>query len=159
MSIPDGPRRRRSPTRSELDAWRLFIETSEQVRNVVASRLQADSGLSQGDYAILLALTEHPESRLRSSQLAEDIGWERSRLSHHLGRMERRGLITREQAADDSRGAEIVLAAPGADSFRAATAPHLRAIQESFVSALPAEHLAAVQEAMLLLKAHIAVAD
>ncbi|MWV60320.1 MarR family winged helix-turn-helix transcriptional regulator [Rathayibacter sp. VKM Ac-2754] len=159
MAIPDDRRRRRSPTPSELAAWRLFIETSERVRGVVASRLQEDSGLSQGDYAVLLALTEHPEHRLRSSQLAEDIGWERSRLSHHLGRMERRGLLTREQASDDSRGAEVVLAAPGAEAFRSATAPHFRAVQETFVAGLSSDQLAAVQEAMLALRAHLASRD
>lgn len=155
--IPDNnPRGRRSLTSAELQAWRLFIETSEQVRNVVATRLQEESALSTGDYGVLLALSEHPERRLRSSQLADAIGWERSRLSHHLGRMERRDLVRREAVPGDSRGAEIVLTPVGAQLFRAASAPHLRAIQEVFVRALSPEQLSAVEDAMLSLSRRLA---
>lgn len=155
--IPEGrPSGRKSPTRAELQAWRAFVEISEQVRNVVAARLQEDSGLSTGDYTVLLALSEHPERRIRSSQLAEDVGWERSRLSHHLGRMERRGLIHREAVTGDSRGAEVVLTTVGAQLFRAASAPHLHAVQDVFVRALSASQLAAVEDAMRSLSAHLA---
>ena len=149
MTIPESePRRRKSPTSAELQAWRLIIETSEQVRNVVAARLQDESGLSTGDYSVLLALSEHPEKRIRSSQLADDIGWERSRLSHHLGRMERRGLIRRESVPGDSRGAEIVLTPIGAHLFRTGSAPHLHAVQDVFVRALSAEQLTSLEDAM-----------
>lgn len=160
MTIPtDGAGRRRSPSASELRAWRVFIETSEQVRNVVASRLHSESGLSSGDYSVLLALAEHPEKRIRSSQLADDIGWERSRLSHHLGRMERRSLVRREIAADDSRGSEIVLTTEGARIFRAGSAPHLHAVRDVFVRALSPQQLASLEETMLALRAHLAEQD
>ena len=153
-------RTRKSPTAKELRVWRAFIETSEQLKNVVAVQLQAESGLSTGDYAVLLALVEHPDRRMRSSQLADHISWERSRLSHHLGRMERRGLVTREAAANDSRGAEIVLTPVGAHLFRSASAPHMHTIHTAFVAALTTEQLDAVEDAMLALQAHLApVAD
>src|SRR2546430_1705026 len=84
-------RGRQLPTREQLEVWREFIETAEALRSELASRLQGESTLSLGDYAVLLALSEAPGGRKRSSDLAAHIGWERSRLSHHLGRMERRG--------------------------------------------------------------------
>jgi DNA-binding MarR family transcriptional regulator len=150
MRIADSPgeRRdaRRSPTKDELATWRDFVETSELVRGVIGSRLQAESGLSTGDYTVLLSLSEADGSRVRSSELANRIGWERSRLSHHLGRMEQRGLIRREDCATDSRGAEAVLTPAGADAFRRASAPHMHAIQELFASALSAGQLASLRE-------------
>jgi DNA-binding MarR family transcriptional regulator len=127
---------RRSPTASELATWRAFIETSERLRSAMSSRMQAESGLSTGDYSVLLSLTEAVDHRVRSSELASKVGWERSRLSHHLGRMEQRELIRREECASDNRGAEVVLTTAGADAFRRASAPHLHAIQELFVGAL-----------------------
>lgn len=156
MTIPEpGTSRRRTMTSDELRVWRRFLETSEQLRNVVTGRLQEESGLSSGDYGVLLALSEQPERRMRSSQLAEHIGWERSRLSHHLGRMERRGLVEREPVVGDSRGAVVALTADGAQLFRAASAPHLRVIHETFVRALSAEQLAALDDAMTALAAHL----
>lgn len=136
-------RRRVLPTTEELRVWRGFIETAEALRAELGSRLQAECSLSPGDYAVLLALSEADGRRLRSSQLAEDVGWERSRLSHHLGRMERRGLVRREECLTDNRGAEVVLTDEGGSAFRGATVPHLTAVRELFVDALTPAQLAA----------------
>ncbi|GAA2914368.1 MarR family transcriptional regulator [Actinoplanes cyaneus] len=146
---------RKLPTRDELRVWRDFVETTEALRGSLAGRLQGDTGLSTGDYTVLLALSEADGGRLRSSDLAVRIGWERSRLSHHLGRMERRGLIRREECATDSRGAEVVLTPEGNDAFRAATVPHLRAVRELFVDALTPAQLAAAGEIAAALREHL----
>jgi DNA-binding MarR family transcriptional regulator len=149
------PRKRRLPTRDELRVWREFLETGEVLRALLATRLQADTGLSPSDYAVLLALSEAEGNRARSSDLATLVGWERSRLSHHLGRMERRTLIRREECATDSRGAEIVLAPAGRRAFHAATVPHLTAVRELFVDALTPDQLAAAGEVAAALRSHL----
>ncbi|GIJ73662.1 MarR family winged helix-turn-helix transcriptional regulator [Virgisporangium ochraceum] len=149
------PRKRRLPTRDELRVWREFLETGEVLRALLATRLQADTGLSPSDYAVLLALSEAEGNRARSSDLATLVGWERSRLSHHLGRMERRTLIRREECASDSRGAEIVLAPAGRKAFHAATVPHLTAVRELFVDALTPDQLAAAGEVAAALRSHL----
>ncbi len=146
----------RSPTADELRAWRAFIETSEAARQLVELRLQEDSGLSQGDYAVMVALYDQPGHTMRPSQLAETISWERSRLSHHLGRMERRGLISRQAAAGDNRGAEVLLTAEGAHLYRKASSPHLHAIRDIFVTPLSAGQLSLLEDAMRCLAAHLA---
>lgn len=148
-------RPRKLPTRDELRTWRNFLETTEKLRTLVTSRLQHDTGLSPGDYAVLLALSEAEDNRLRSSELAAVVGWERSRLSHHLGRMERRGLIRREECATDSRGAHIVMAPDGSKAFHSATVPHLRTIRELFVDALTPDQLAAVDDITAALRRHL----
>ena len=153
--MPRSQSLRRSPTTDELAAWRAFIETSERMRGAIGSRLQGDSGLSTGDYAVLLSLSEAPDNRVRSSELAAAIGWERSRLSHHLGRMEQRRLIRRDDCLTDNRGAEAVLTPEGAAAFRRASPPHLHAIQELFVSALTPEQLEAVTEISRALANHL----
>jgi DNA-binding MarR family transcriptional regulator len=92
---------------------------------------------------------------MRSSELAAGIGWERSRHSHHLGRMEGRGLIRRDECVTDSRGAEVVLTPEGADAFRRASAPHLHAIRELFVDALTPAQLDAAGEIAIALRSHL----
>lgn len=146
---------RKLPTRDELHTWREFVETSQALSARLATRLQNDTGLSTGDYAVLLALSEADGNRLRSSALAARIDWERSRLSHHLGRMERRGLIRREETAGDTRGADVVLDPRGAEAFHAATVPHLRAVRELFVDALTPDQLAAAGAVAAALRAHL----
>jgi len=153
--VTDVQRPRRSPTSAELRTWREFIETVEALSWRLASRLQSESSLSQGDYQVLLALSEADGHRMRSSELAAVIGWERSRLSHHLGRMEKRGLVGRDPCAADGRGAEVVLAAHGSDCFRRATIPHLRAVRELFIDALTSEQLAAADDIAGTLRRHL----
>ena len=153
--MTDVQRPRRSPTSAELRTWREFIETVEALSWRLASRLQSESSLSQGDYQVLLALSEADGHRMRSSELAAVIGWERSRLSHHLGRMEKRGLVSRDPCAADGRGAEVVLAAHGSDCFRRATIPHLRAVRELFMDALTPEQLAATDDIVGTLRRHL----
>lgn len=142
MAESKGARRgRRLPTKAQLAVWRDYIETAEELKSRLASRMLSESTLSIGDYQVLLALSEAEAGRLRSSELAARVGWERSRLSHHLGRMERRGLVRREECAEDSRGAEIVATQAGSKAFRGASVPHLEAVQELFLSALSDDQL------------------
>ena len=158
--MPDPvPRARRSPTAHELAVWRDFIETTEVLRAQVAARMQRESGLSNGDYAVLLALSESPDMCLRSSLLALTIGWERSRLSHHLARMQQRGLIERRDTEGDNRGTEVALTRAGADAFRRASAPHLRDVRELFVDAFDADQLDRVAELTAVLRAHLGTED
>ncbi len=129
------------PTREELRIWRGYIETTEALRAHLARQMQSESGLSLGDYAVLLALKEAPDNRLRPSDLADKISWERSRLSHHLRRMEARQLIRRVECAEDNRGAEVVLTDTGKVAFRQSSFPHLREIQKVFVEAIAPDQL------------------
>ncbi|MEU5564372.1 MarR family winged helix-turn-helix transcriptional regulator [Micromonospora musae] len=155
-ATPERRKGRQLPTAEELRIWRDFIETTDVLRSRIASRLQSESSLSPGDYSVLLALSEAQQRQLRSSELATQIGWERSRLSHHLGRMERRGLISRQECATDPRGAEVHLTTAGAEAFRASTFPHLRAIREVFVDALTPDQLRAAGEIAEALRAQLA---
>ncbi|WP_030436914.1 MarR family winged helix-turn-helix transcriptional regulator [Actinoplanes subtropicus] len=146
---------RRRLTSAELAVWRSLFDTTAELRRRLAAQLAADSGLSPGDYAVLLALAEAAGRRLRSSELADAIDWERSRLSHHVGRMEKRGLIERVECATDSRGAEVVLTEDGARIFRNATAPHARAIKRHFGDALSPAQFDALDDILRALTTHL----
>jgi len=147
--------RRRLPTSEELAIWRAHLEAFETVRRRIEVRMHRDSQLSTGDYRVLLALSEAEGRTLRSSHLADHIGWERSRLSSHLGRMEGRGLIRREPCAEDARGQNVLLTETGARSFRDSTLPHLRAIKEVFLDAFTVDQLDGLGDAAAALREHL----
>ncbi|WP_265523189.1 MarR family winged helix-turn-helix transcriptional regulator [Oerskovia flava] len=147
--------RRRVPTRDELAIWRAHLETFEIVRARIEARLHQDSQLSSGDYRVLLALSEADGRALRSSALADLIGWERSRLSGQLGRMEKRGLVRREPCEEDARGSRVSLTDEGARAFGASTLPHFQAIKEVFVDAFTPEQLAHLGEAAAAMRRHL----
>lgn len=147
--------RRRMPTPEQLRIWRDYIETSDALRARLVSGLQRETPLSLGDYQVLLALTEAPGRTLRSSELATAIGWERSRLSHHLGRMEKRHLIARTPCADVAHGVDVTATESGREAFRAGSVPHLRAVRELFIDALTPEQLAHVADIAAALRRHL----
>jgi len=140
---------RRSPTSDQLRTWRAFVETTDALRSRLSARLQVESGLSSSDYVVLLALHDAEGRCLRSSALADAVGWERSRLSHQIGRMERRGLVARR----GGRAAGVALTDDGAATFRRASVAHLRLVRQLFVDALSDEQLAAAGEIAAALRA------
>jgi DNA-binding MarR family transcriptional regulator len=148
-------RRRSTPTADELAAWREYLEAGERLRRALAAGMTGESGISPADYEVLLALSEADGRRLRSSALAEKAGWERSRLSHHLARMERRGLIAREECLTDNRGAEVVITDEGLHVFRRSSAAHLALVRRLFVDALTPEQLASAQQVSAAIRTHL----
>src|SRR6185312_3475365 len=97
----------------EQRTWRAFVRLHKRLEAELNRRLQATANLSLADYEVLVALTDVPEGRLRPYEMQKTLDWEQSRLSHHLGRMQRRDLVRREECASDGRGAYVVLTDSG----------------------------------------------
>jgi DNA-binding MarR family transcriptional regulator len=77
-----------------------------------------------------------PDGLLRARDLGCDIGWDRSRLSHHLSRMEKRGLVIREECAEDARGLMVRLTKAGRRAIEGAAPAHVEAVQRYFFDQL-----------------------
>ena len=90
----------------------------------INSQLQRDSDLSLPDYHVLNALSSAPEHKMQVTDLAALIGWERSRLSHHLRRLSERGLTKRVQSTEDGRATDAVLTKKGLDAMVDAAPGH-----------------------------------
>lgn len=100
-------------TTQQQYVWDVCSLLSAQLPAAVNRRLQADVGLSLQDVDVMAALADSETGRLRVNDLATSLRWERSRLSHHVTRMQTRGLVTREECPDDGRGAFLVLTPAG----------------------------------------------
>src|ERR1700753_1331193 len=114
----------------EQRVWRTYLRMSSLLPAALNRQLQQDCGLTLPEYEVLVQLSEAPERRLRPFQVCEALNWEQSRLSHQLSRMEKRGLVAREECAADGRGAEVILRTDGADSIRSAAPGHVAAVRE-----------------------------
>jgi DNA-binding MarR family transcriptional regulator len=127
---------------SQQQAWRGYLQMQSRLSARLNRQLQTDSDLSLADFDVLVALTDQPEDRLRVSELARALQWEKSRLSHHVGRMERRGLVAREECAADGRGAFVVLTTEGRRTIEAAAPPHVAAVRRLVFDHLTPEQVA-----------------
>lgn len=113
----------------EARAWYGYRRMSLLLNAQVNKELAAHSGLSEPDYDVLSALTDSAHARIRIGDLAGHMLWSRSRLSHHVARMEARGLVTREGCGDDGRGAVVHLTAAGRGAIQAAAPGHVESVR------------------------------
>jgi DNA-binding MarR family transcriptional regulator len=124
----------------QQQVWRAWLRVGSRLPAALNRQLQRDSELSLQDFDVLVQLTDVDEGRVRVSALAAALGWERSRLSHHVTRMERRGLVAREECDDDGRGAFVVLTPAGRTAIERAAPGHVRTVRSLVFDALaPAE--------------------
>ncbi|MBB5790754.1 MarR family winged helix-turn-helix transcriptional regulator [Jiangella mangrovi] len=123
----------------EQSAWRAYLRMNTVLNAALARQLQSDSMLSMPDFEVLVHLTDADDARIRVSELARVMRWEKSRLSHHLSRMEKRGLVGREECASDGRGAFIVLTDQGRAAIEAAAPSHVDAVRRYFFDAVTSD--------------------
>lgn len=141
--------------RNELRTWLAYMRLQQRLGYEMNRQLQADSDLSRADYDVLNALSGVPDECMQVSALAAQIGWERSRLSHHARRMESRGLIHCSLATHDRRATEIRLTPDGRRAIVAAAPGHVDLVRRLFFGGLPKELLAPLCEALDAIYDHI----
>ncbi len=127
-------------TPEEQRAWRGFVRLHERLGGRLGRMLQSESNVSAADFAVLVHLTDSPEGRQRYQDLARALEWEKSRMSHHIARMAGRGMVVREECAEDGRGAYVVITDVGRAAIEAAAPRHVEAVRELFLDHVtPAE--------------------
>lgn len=126
--------------------WRQWLDVTARLPLALGRQLQKDSGLSLQDFAVLASLSEAADEELRVAALADVLQWERSRLSHHLGRMERRGLIKRRECPEDGRGALVALEPLGRRKTQEAAPGHARFVRRLLFGGLDPEGLRALDD-------------
>ena len=131
-------------------SWRSYLLGVARLTEALSRELDEDSGLSLSEYEILVRLSEAPERTARMSELASSLVHSRSRLTHTVSRLERRGLVERRSCADDRRGVNVAMTEAGHALLVAAAPGHVRTVREQLVDVLTPEQLTALGEAMAL---------
>ena len=125
-------------------AWRRYRRMRTLLDLQLVRDLNQDSGLSESDYDVLSTLSERQEGCWRARDLAAQLLWSTSRLAHHVGRMEQRGLVARQPCADDARGALISLTGQGWATLRDAAPRHVDSVRRHMIDLLTDDEIAAL---------------
>jgi DNA-binding MarR family transcriptional regulator len=86
----------------------------------------------------LVELSEAPDHRLRMTDLADATSQSRSRLSHQISRMEKRGLVRRDDCEGDKRGTFAVLTKAGIQAIERVAPYHVENVRRHFIDRLSA---------------------
>ncbi len=132
---------RRWLTPAEERAWRAYRRMRARLDLQLARDLATDTGLSEADYDVLSSVSEADGQRLRLKELADSMLWSQSRLSHHVARMQQRGLVVREECASDGRGAVVALTRTGWRTIRKAAPGHVESVRRHLIDLLSPEEV------------------
>ena len=133
-------------TPAEARAWRALQHLHTPLAAALNRQLLRDSALSSADYQVLVVLSETPSGVLRAGDLGRATGWEKSRLSHHLKRMESRRLVERQDCVTDGRGLMVAITEIGRRSIQDAAPGHVAAVRDYVIDVLTPEQLAVLAE-------------
>jgi DNA-binding MarR family transcriptional regulator len=125
----------------EERVWRGWLRLNAELSATLQRELQDDAGLSLQDYDVLVHLTDSPDGRIRVTDLARMLFWERSRVSHHVTRMQRRGLVDRVECPEDGRGAFIAVTPAGRTAIEQAAPGHVRGVRRLLFDGLTADEI------------------
>jgi DNA-binding MarR family transcriptional regulator len=131
---------------AEARAWRAVQAFGTPLAAALNRQLMADSALSSADYQVLVVLSETPGGALRAGELGRATGWEKSRLSHHIKRMETRRLVERQDCATDGRGLLVAISEHGRRAIQDAAPGHVDAVRKFVIDLLTPAQLSALAE-------------
>ena len=122
----------------ELDskAWRAFHKIGTSLLPHLGRQITNHSGISGAEYVVLVALSESSLPNMNLNRLARVLGWEISRMSHQVSRMEEAGLIKKSRNADDSRCFDVSITAKGRKIAEAAIPLQSKEINHCFSQVL-----------------------
>lgn len=126
--------------------WREFVTMHRHLARELDRQLQRDAGISQADFSVLARLSEAPDRKLRTGELAELLAWEKSRVSHQVARMESRGLLDRTECDTDGRGTWVGITAEGRRTLVSSTRDHAATIRDLFFDELGDDEKVAIGE-------------
>jgi len=128
----------------EMQAWIGYRHMRLLLDLRLGRDLAARSGLSEPDYDVLSHLSEAEGRRMRLSELAAHMRWSKSRLSHHITRMQQRGLVSRQECADDGRGSLLTLTPEGLGAIIDAAPGHVASVRQHMFDHMTEEEIEAL---------------
>lgn len=128
-------------TSGEASTWRLIQRLSDLATGVVENQIRSSADLSSAEFDVLRCLVEAPEAQLRQNELAALLGWDKSRLSHQLTRMQHRELLDRQKSG---RVHAVAVTRAGVQKYELADTAHVAAVRS-----LLREHLSVAEREAL----------
>jgi len=129
-----------------LAAWRNFLTAHSMLIDVIDRELVAAQRVPLHWYDVLIELMEAPDNRLRLHELAQKVVLSRSGLTRLLDKLEDAGLLYRQAAANDRRGAFAVLTETGKEMVRHAWPVYAQGIARYFAAHMNEEEAGVIRD-------------
>ena len=132
----------------DLDSksWRAFHKIGTSLLPHLGRQVTNHSGISGAEYVVLVALSELSAPSVNLNRLATGLGWEISRMSHQVSRMDEAGLVKKTKNLEDSRCFDVSITAKGRNIAEAAIPLQSKEINHCFSEVLTQAQMKALIE-------------
>ena len=128
-------------TPEEQHTWRGLVHLILELQAEQEEVLVGAHGITEGEYGVLVSLSEADDHRLRMCDLAQMLRMSPSGLTRRIDGLAKQGLVVRAPAPDDRRVQLAVLTDDGVAKLQAAAPTHVAAVRESLIDHLSADDL------------------
>jgi DNA-binding MarR family transcriptional regulator len=135
----------RSLEPEEWEFWDIWMRAQRLLTRELERGLLRDCDISKAEFGVLVTLWQAGRREMRVGELAESLDWDKSRVSHQLTRMEKRGFVKRTQYGADGRRAGIGLTSEGRRAAQSAILVHGSNIRRHFLDSLTPEQASVIR--------------
>jgi DNA-binding MarR family transcriptional regulator len=146
-------------TDEQQSAWRALLHMTSRLQSRLNRELQSSASLSLAEYDVLVLLSEAPDTRLRVRDMADELQWEQSRVSHQVSRMTAKGLVEREECETDRRGSYVGLTEAGRSAIEHAAPEHARLVRRLVFTGLTDRQVTALRNTANAVLAELGAVD
>ena len=136
-------------------AWRAFHKIGTSLLPHLGRQITSHSGISGAEYVVLVALSELTVPNVNLNRLAQSLGWEISRMSHQISRMEEGGLVKKTRSSTDSRCFDVSITAKGRKIADSAISLQSKEINHCFSEVLTQDQMQALIEISEVISKHM----
>ena len=136
-------------------AWRAFHKIGTSLLPHLGRQVSNHSGISGAEYVVLVALSELPVPSVNLNRLATGLGWEISRMSHQVSRMDEAGLVKKTKNLEDSRCFDVSITAKGRKIAEAAIPLQSKEINHCFSQVLTQVQMKSLIEISEAISSHM----
>ncbi len=129
---------------AQLRAWITVLALLETLPTAIDGQLKRESGVNRFEYSVLAMLSASEDHSLPMSDLAGAAFGSLSRLSHAVGRLERRGWVERCPGSFGRRHTVARLTEQGRIELERAAPGHAREVRRLLVDPLSDDELQAL---------------
>lgn len=113
----------------EQALWRLILGSIRKINRGMDETLMERGDLSVSEFAVLVTLSEAEDHAMRLRELCTELNWDRSRTSHQITRMERRGLVEKKKSMGDARGVVVQITEEGLVRLEDSVPDHVESVR------------------------------
>lgn len=116
-----------------------MLQGQSLLQTVLDRELRELAGIALADYEVLVIVSESPGHTRRMAEIAEEVGVSRSRLSHTVARLEKRGILKRTSTRGDGRGVNCSMTDEGWELMQKIAPIHVEGVREHLIDLMSPE--------------------